>query len=243
MAPWPFSLRDVKAESELDQGAARLRARSSQLAEPLWAPPATVLESRQGVPEEASAQPGVTQHSEDLVPHSLPPSDAPALLGVRFSTEGWGQSWEKGQQASGQGWNLADRHVYGPLLSLSIYSQGSAGAGPADQPVLCPLAGSPVGTRSLRRLQRRLQPRSAYWAGGEKWTSQHPDPYLTGTSRAWSPHYSEQLGAHPHPAHLLPAPVFLPQNLKSSSLSFLSVDCVSETCKRYASSHQPIITL
>lgn len=39
-------------ESELDEGEARLQARSPQLAGPLWAPPAIVLGSRQGVLEE-----------------------------------------------------------------------------------------------------------------------------------------------------------------------------------------------
>ena len=60
-------------ESELDEGEARLQARSPQLARPLWAPPAIMLGSRQGVPEEASAQPSITQNSEDLLPHSLSP--------------------------------------------------------------------------------------------------------------------------------------------------------------------------
>lgn len=228
-------------ESELDQGQARLQARSAQLSRPLSG---LLLPSCWSLGKESQRRPVPSPASHSTLRTFCPTASLPLTLLLSWAS---GSLWRdavragrKVSQASGQGWNLADRHVYGPLLSLSIYSQGSAGAGPADQPVLCPLAGSPVGTHGLRRLQRRLQPRSAYWAGGEEWTSQPLDPYLTGTSRAWSPDYSEQLGAHPHPAHFPPAPVFLPQNLKSSSLSFLSVDCMSETCKRYASSHQPI---
>lgn len=70
----------------------RPRVCSAQLAVPLWAHAAMVLRSRQGVPEEASAHPSIAQQFEVLLPHRLPPCDSPAILGVRFSTEGWGQS-------------------------------------------------------------------------------------------------------------------------------------------------------
>lgn len=177
---------------------------------------------------------------------SLP--DSPALLGIRFSLEGWGQSWEKGQPGLWAGLESGRSACLWTSAKPPHLLPRECRGGPSRPACALSPCRLPVGTCSLRRLQTGLQPRSACCAGGEERTSQPPDPYLTGTSGAWSPHCSEQLGAHPHCSpHLTerhelprPTPVFLPQNLKSSSLLFLSVDCVSETCKRYASSHQPI---
>lgn len=107
-APWPFSLRDVKVEWKANWTKDRPGSKhaSAQLAR-LWAPPAIMLESRQGVPEEASAQPGIAQHSEDLLPHSLLPL---TLLLSWASGSLRGMRSELGERsATGQGWNLADR--------------------------------------------------------------------------------------------------------------------------------------
>ena len=44
------------------------------LATQLWAHPVTVLESRQEVPEEASARPSITQHIRETSAPPQPPS-------------------------------------------------------------------------------------------------------------------------------------------------------------------------